>query len=212
MIQEKHKLPPKQALNWAPEVGRLVHQIIYLKLLLWQTRGISVKKDIMQSASAKAQCTWFRKLEPEIILWMIRTTWKELNAYQKDKVKKIEEDLKELAETATGLSEGRTKEIEQIQKQKKAQCRYTDFQATLNRLRGGGLTGVDVPIHGTYRMIQGWEYITDLERLYDTVNECNKNHLHRDSETLFGNRDGYKMLHGADCHRTAKDIIESNLQ
>ena len=120
MIQEKHKLPPKQALNWTSEVGRLVHQIIYLKLLLWQTRGISVKKNIMQSASAKAQCTWFRKLEPEIVLWMVRTTWKELNAYQKDKVKKIEEDLKELAETATGLSEGRTKEIEQIQKQKKS--------------------------------------------------------------------------------------------
>ena len=76
---------------------------------------------------------------------------------------KREKWLKELAETAVGLSADWEKAIRQIRLREKSRWQFHRIRTTLNRLHSEGLSAVDVTIHGEDDTVQGWDSITDPE-------------------------------------------------
>ena len=77
MLAAERKLPRRRASQWTPELGRLIHKIRYLKLLLRQKRGVGINPTILKIASAKAECAWTGQSKADI-LHQLRATWRAL--------------------------------------------------------------------------------------------------------------------------------------
>ena len=74
---------------------------------------------ILKTASAKAECAWTSQSKADII-HQLRATWRALDKYKQDTLKRRDEALKELAESTRGLSPDGTKAINQIRQREAA--------------------------------------------------------------------------------------------
>ena len=81
MLAAERKLPRQRESQWTPELGRLIHKIRYLKLLLRQKRGVGINPTILKTLSAKAECAWTGQSKADI-LHQLCATWRALDKYK----------------------------------------------------------------------------------------------------------------------------------
>ena len=125
--------------------------------------------------------------------------------------KKQEEFLAKLAKETAG-DKDQEKVIRQIKLREKSKRQFHRIRNTLNRLKSGGLAGMDVPVLNETGEIRGWRPITEPGELHDTVAERNRQHLNQASPTPFGHGPGYDLLHGDDRHTTAEKVLQGELE
>ena len=125
--------------------------------------------------------------------------------------KKREDFLAELAKE-TAVDKGQEKVIRQIKIREKSKRQFRRIRKTLNRLKSGGLAGVDVPVLDKIGEIRGWRSITEPGELHTVVAEQNRQHLNQASPTPFGHGPGYDLLHGDDRHATSAKVLRGELE
>ena len=196
ILGAEKKLPKRGARLWTTKLGRLVHQARYYCLLLRRAKGLAYHQSVLAKVKDKAKVT-ADITEVEDIRKRLKDTWTNINKLQDNDKAAREKHLEDLA---ASTSEGTTiQAIKQIKHQEHTRWRFRRIRNTLNRIKAGGLSGVDVPILGADGNIRGWKSITEKKDLHETVVERNLQHLHQASSTPVGQGAGMNcsMAHSA---------------
>lgn len=208
MIAAENKLPRRREHGWTAELNRLIHKIRYYRLLLRRNRCLPTHENIMRKVREVAGVTWDSCDEYQI-KQRLRTTWKQLDKYQKTMVEKRDKYMQELA-NATGAPD-REKAIRLIRSREATARQFRRIRNTLGRLRSGGLAGVDVPVVSAEGEIEGWRSVTGSEELHEVVTQRNLRHLNQAASTPMGSGEGYNKFHGDERHETARKVLSGEM-
>ena len=155
MMHAEKTLPNKRRTDWTVTLSKIVHGIRYYKLLLRYTRGERVSLHIIKKVAVKAGIT-HAPLEPEGIRTLLKQEWKRLTEYMEEAARKRDKSLEDFIKTGDKVTETKRLEaLKQIKYREKSKRRYRRIRGVLQRLKNGGITHLDVPIHDRQHNIIG---------------------------------------------------------
>ena len=79
--------------------------------------------------------------------------------------------------------DSRAEAITTLLQGKNSSRRYRKIRGALDRLRGNGLTALEIPVKDSSGKIIDWKTITDKEQIHNTLLERNKIHLNQAVDT-----------------------------
>lgn len=209
MLAAEKKLPKKGSRLWTTELGRLIHQARYYRILLRRAKGLAYHQNILRKVKQKAN------IDVELddvaeIQRRLTATWKSIKSIRRKEREARNKHLENLINAAD--SDQKKAAIRQIKYRENTRWRFRRIRNTLNRINAGGLAGVDVPLYGDSGAICGWKSITESNELHQVLVDRNLEHLHQASATPIGHGEGYELFHGPDRHETARAVLEGKLE
>ena len=146
MLSAERKLPKNSSTNWTAQLNIIVHKIRYFRLLLQKHRGISIPAQVLKKFRAKANETTTPQDEPTIRKHL-KEAWNTLDEYKKEAESNRDAFLAQLLNTEDKATpETQSKAILNIKKREKSRYRYRKIRGVLRRIKGVGLTSLEIPI------------------------------------------------------------------